>query len=29
MIVKAVHEHCVQQMTFCTAGVFSSTTRCR
>jgi hypothetical protein len=29
MIVNAVHEQSVQQMTFCTFGVFSSTTRCR
>ena len=29
MIVKAVHEQSVQQMTFCTVGVFSSTTRWR
>jgi nitrile hydratase len=29
MTVNAVHEHSVQQMTFCTVGVFSSTTRWR
>src|ERR1700693_6107463 len=29
MIVKAVQEHCVQQITFCSVGAFSSTTRCR
>ena len=27
--VNAVHEHSEQQMTLCTASVFSSTTRCR
>jgi hypothetical protein len=26
--VNPVHEHSVQQMTFCALGVFSSTTRC-
>ena len=29
MIEKAVHEQSVQQITLCTVGVFSSTTRCR
>ena len=29
LIEKAVHEHNVQQMTLCTVGVFSSTTRWR